>query len=83
MTMRKFGRKRNVTITLDGQTIRKAKIIAARRSTSISKLLSRQIEILADEEDYERAERQAIVLLDRGFRMGGSILAIRDNLHGR
>ena len=76
--------KQNVTVSLDRQTIRKAKIVAARRSTSISGLLARQIEILVGEEEaYERAERQAIALLDQGFHLGGVIRASRHELHER
>ncbi|MGH9359317.1 MAG: hypothetical protein ACRD1O_09120 [Terriglobia bacterium] len=76
--------KQNVTISLDRRTIHKAKVIAARRSTSISGLLAHQIEILVGEEEaYERAERQAITLLDQGFHLGGAIRASRDKLHER
>jgi hypothetical protein len=76
--------KQNLTISLDRQTIRLAKILAARRSTSISGLLARQIEILVGEEEaYERAERQAMSLLDQGFHLGGVIRASRDELHER
>ena len=76
--------KQNLTISLDRQTIRMAKILAARRSTSISGLLARQIEILVGEEEaYERAERQAMSLLDQGFHLGGVIRASRDELHER
>jgi hypothetical protein len=84
MTGTKDTGKQNVTISLDRQTIRKAKIVAARRSTSISGLLARQIEILIGEEEaYERAERQALTLLDQGFHLGGEIRASRDELHER
>jgi hypothetical protein len=76
--------KQNVTISLDRQTIRKAKIMAARRDTSISGLLAQQIEMLVGEEEaYERAERQALMLLETGFRLGGVIRAKRDELHER
>jgi hypothetical protein len=76
--------KQNVTISLDRQTIRKARIVAARRDTSISGLLARQIEILVgEEESYERAERQAVDLLDKGFHLGGAKLAGREELHER
>ena len=55
------SRKQNVTISLDRQTIQKAKVIAARRLTSISGLLAQQIESLVGDEDaYERARRQAV-----------------------
>jgi hypothetical protein len=61
-----------------------AKILAAKRSTSISGLLARQIELLIGEEEaYERAERQAIALLEQGFHLGGEIRASRDELHER
>jgi hypothetical protein len=84
MTSAKRNEKQNVTISLDRKTIQKAKIFAARRSTSISGLLAHQIEILVGEEEaYERAERQAMTLLDQGFHLGGVIRAGRDELHER
>ena len=76
--------KQNVTISLDRQTIRKAKILAARRDTSISGLLARRLEILVGEEEaYERAERQALALLDEGFHLGGGVPASREELRER
>jgi hypothetical protein len=82
--MAKENEKQNLTLSLDRQTIRMAKILAARRWTSISGLLARQIEILVGEEEaYERAERQAMSLLDQGFHLGGVIQASRDELHER
>ena len=84
MANTKRNGKQNVTISLDRKTIQKAKICAARRSTSISGLLAQQIEILVGEEEaYERAERQAITLLEQGFRLGGAIRVTRDELHER
>ncbi len=76
--------KQNVTISLSRHLLKKAKILAARRETSISGLLAREIEVLVGEEEaYERAKRQAMALLDQGFRMGGVIRARRDELHER
>jgi hypothetical protein len=76
--------KQNVTVSLTRQTLRKAKILAARRGSSISGLLAEQIEILVGEEEaYERAERQAVALLDQGFHLGGVIRASRDEWHER
>jgi uncharacterized protein DUF6364 len=76
--------KQKVTLSLDKQTIRKARILAAKRGTSISGLLASQIEMLAGEEEaYERAEREALALLDQGFHLGGAIRASRDELHER
>jgi len=76
--------KQNVTISLTRQTLQKVKVLAARRATSISGLLAKQVEILVGEEEaYARAQRQAMTLLDQGFHMGGVIRASRDQLHER
>jgi predicted transcriptional regulator len=77
-------KKQNVTISISPETVRKAKILAARRSTSISGLLAEQIEILVGaEEAWERAERSAMALLQEGFHLGGAITAGRDEWHER
>jgi hypothetical protein len=84
MTISDRDQKQNVTISLSRQILKKAKILAARRETSISGLLAQEIESLVGEEDaYERAERQALALLDKGFHLGGVIRATRDELHER
>jgi hypothetical protein len=76
--------RQNVTVSISQQTLRKAKVLAARRGSSISGLLAQQIEILVGEEEaYERAERQAMSLLDQGFHLGGRIRASRDEWHER
>lgn len=76
--------KQNITISLSRQVLRKAKILAARRETSVSGLLAHQIEsLIGEDEAYERAQRQATGLLERGFHMGGLIQASRDELHER
>lgn len=73
-----------MTISLTRQTLQKVKVLAARRATSISGLLAKQVEILVGEEEaYARAQRQAMTLLDQGFHMGGVIRASRDQLHER
>jgi hypothetical protein len=76
--------KQNITVSLPRQTIRKAKVLAARRGSSVSGLLAQQIEILVGEEEaYERAERQAAALLDQEFHLGGVIRVSRDEWHER
>lgn len=84
MANTKRSAKQNLTVSLDRKTIQKAKVLAARRSTSISGLLAQQIEaMLGEEEAWERAERQAMTLLEQGFHLGGVIRATRDELHER
>ena len=76
--------KQNVTISIRSDILRKAKILAARRSSSISRLLAEQIErLVATEEAYERSERAALALLEQGFHLGGRIEASRDEWHER
>jgi hypothetical protein len=76
--------KQNLTVSLTRETLKKAKILAARRDTSISRLLAEQIEIMVGEDEaYARAERQATTLLDQGFHLGGVIRANRDQWHER
>lgn len=76
--------KQNVTISLSRQVLKKARILAARRETSISGLLAQEIESLVGEEEaYEQAERRAMALLQNGFHLGGVAPAQRDELHER
>jgi hypothetical protein len=76
--------KQNVTVSLSRQTLQKARVLAARRATSIRELLAEQIEALVGEdESYERAKRQALALLDKGFPLGGVIRGTRDEWHER
>jgi hypothetical protein len=39
--------------------------------------------VFGEEEAYERAQRQAALLLDRGFHLGGMIRSTRDEWHER
>ncbi len=76
--------KQNVTISLDAPLIRKAKILAAKRSTSISGMLAEQVEALVSEDDgYERASASAIARLKRGLHLGGERMISRDEVHER
>jgi len=82
--MSETARKQNITVSLSLETIRKAKMLAAKRSTSISGLLAEQIDVLTGEDEkYERAQRSALALLEKGFHLGGVITAKRDELHER
>jgi hypothetical protein len=76
--------KQNITLRLSKQTLQKARVLAAKRSTSISGLLTSQIEQLAEtEDDYERAMDRAFARMDKGFHLGGVHKLDRDALHER
>jgi hypothetical protein len=76
--------KQNITLRLSKRTIQKARVLAAQRSTSISGLLTSQIEQLAEAEDkYEQAMARAFAMMDEGFDMGEIPKLDRDALHER
>ena len=76
--------KQNITLSIDKELIKNAKVLAAQRQTSISRLLSDELEkIIEDTDRYELAKRQAIDYINRGFHLGGKITASREELHER
>ena len=79
-----MNEKQNLTVRLDRETIRKAKVLAAEQGTSIGRLLSRYIEqMIGEEEAYEAARRRAFAILERDSHLGGTIRATRDEWHER
>lgn len=79
-------RSRNVTLSLPSETIRRLKILAAERGTSISALLTRQLgDLLARESGYARARRRSLAALEEGWELGtkGRATWQRDTLHER
>jgi predicted transcriptional regulator len=76
--------KQNITLSLDKEVIRKGKILAARKETSISKLLAESLKhAVQKEESYEAAKRNALNTLKRGFRLGGRMNWRREDLYER
>jgi len=72
----------NITLRLDKELIRKAKVLAAQQGTSVSGLLTRQIEqLINDAEAYDTASRQALTMLERGFHLGRKIPCPREQWH--
>jgi hypothetical protein len=75
--------RRNLTIQMDAELIRKARILAAQRETSVSGLVASELErLIGEEEAYEAARRSALDFLERGFHLGGKRVR-RDELHER
>jgi hypothetical protein len=76
--------KQNITLSLDKELIKKARIIAAQKETSITRMLAEELKQLVDkEEKYQRAKIKAITQLNTGFHLGGKIIATREELHER
>ena len=62
----------NLTLKLPVGTIRKAKVVAAERGTSISALVARKIEELVGKDaEYQAARRRALEWLGQGWHLGG------------
>jgi hypothetical protein len=76
--------KQNLTVSLSADTVQKAKVLVAKRSTSISGLVAGQIQALVDaDEAYESARRGARDLMERGFHLGRTHSIRREELHER
>lgn len=76
--------KQNITLNLDKEIIKKGKVIAAQRETSISKMLSEILREVVDKEgQYEASKRRALQDLKKGFHLGGSINWKREDLYER
>jgi len=62
----------NLTVQLDAEVIRRAKVLAARRGTSVSGLVAQQLEKLtAADERYQRARESALRMLEQARDRGG------------
>ena len=68
-----FGVKsQNITLKLPADTVRKVKVIAAERGTSISGLLAGKLdELLGEDAEYQAARRRALEWLAEGWHLGG------------
>lgn len=77
---------RNITLSLPEETLREVKVLAARRGTSVSALLSETLsELLARESGYAEARQRSLAALGKGRDLGtrGKIGWSRDELHER
>ena len=65
-------KSQNLTLKLQTETVRKVKVIAAERGTSISSLLAEKLEELVGEDaEYQAARRRALEWLAQGWHLGG------------
>ena len=72
--------KQNITLSLDKEIIKKGRIIAAMKESSISKMLGDTLKkIIEEEEAYEASKRSALHYLKKGFHLGGKIAWKRED----
>ena len=75
---------KNVTITLDEEVARWARIKAAKQETSVSRLVGEMLkEHMQSEDAYEVARRQFFAVEPRPLRAGTAPLPTRESLHDR
>jgi hypothetical protein len=73
--------KTNLTLQLDADVVRRARVVAAKRGTSVSALVARELtEIAAADERYEQASRRAEELMAKAKPRGGGAWS-RDDLY--
>ena len=76
--------KTNITLKLDSDLLREAKVLAAEDGTSVSALLAARLEqIVRERKSYERARKRALALLRQGLDLRWSPPNSRDELHQR
>ena len=76
--------KQNITLSIDKELIKNARVLAAQRQTSVSRMLSEELQkLIEDSNKYELAKKQALNYISRGFHLGGKITVSREELHER
>jgi hypothetical protein len=76
----------NVTLAIPKEILRKAKILAIHKNTSLSGLLTQTlVDMVAHQEAYEQARARNLSLLKNGIDLGtrGQVSWKREELHDR
>lgn len=76
--------KTNVTLKMDAELLKEARVLAAEEGSSISAMLAAKLEELVRErKGYDRAKKRALERLRVGMDLGWTRPASRDELHER
>jgi hypothetical protein len=79
-----MGAKTNVTLTIDADLLREARILAAAEGTSVSGLIRDRLEeLVRRSKAYDAARRRALARLRAGRDLQWKRPASRDELHER
>ena len=75
---------KNITVSLDDKTYRRARMIAAQRDTSVSALVKRfLLDLASGETEFEKLRRLEQEARERITNFNGSDRLTRDQLHDR
>ena len=76
--------KQNITLSIEKELLKKAKLMAAKKETSVTKLLTDQLnKMISEDDEYESAKKRALANLRKGFHFGGHTPCRREELHER
>jgi hypothetical protein len=76
--------KVNVTLTIDADLLREARVLAAQEGTSVSGLLRDRLEeLVRRHKAYDAARRRALARLRKGYDLQWTPPSSRDELHER
>jgi hypothetical protein len=76
--------KTNVTLKLDAELLKEARVLAAEEGSSISRLLAAKLEeVVRERKGYDRARKRALARLRVGMDLGWTRPTSRDELHER
>ncbi|MFP5228514.1 MAG: DUF6364 family protein [Acidobacteriota bacterium] len=76
--------KTNVTLKIEADLLKEARVLAAEKGTSVSAMLAAQLEeAVLDRRGYQQAKKRALARLKRGFDLGWNPPRSRDELHER
>jgi metal-responsive CopG/Arc/MetJ family transcriptional regulator len=74
----------NITLSLPKSVLRRMKMLAVQRGSSVSRLLTQAAEKMIEEEtEYATARKRQTATLEKGFDLGFRKPASRDGLHER
>ena len=76
--------KQNITLSINKELIKNARVLAAQRHSSISRMLGEELQKLIEaSKEYDSAKKQALNYITKGFHLGGEIAVSREELHER
>ncbi len=76
--------KTNITLKIEADLLREARILAAEEGTSISAMLAARLEqVVRERKGYHQARRRALTRLRKGFDLSWTPPSSRDELHER
>jgi predicted transcriptional regulator len=76
--------KSNITLKLDDELLREARILAAEEDSSISAMLATKLEqLVRDRQTFQRARKRALARLRKGMDLRWTPARSRDEIHER